>query len=164
MITLPNLLSFLRIPLAFFFLQHDPYLRALALLGAMGTDFFDGFLARRYKMGSKLGTLLDPFCDKFFVLFVLAIFLGEHKIELWEAASMLSRDMSLVLFTLYLAFSGRMRTYQVRAIWSGKIATTLQLLVLMGLALNVPIPTGVYLLFLPLGALALGELYVLRGH
>jgi CDP-diacylglycerol---glycerol-3-phosphate 3-phosphatidyltransferase len=166
MITLPNLLSFLRIPLAFVFLQHDPFLRGCALLGAMTTDFFDGYLARRYQMGSKLGTLLDPFTDKFFVLFVLAIFYNEGQIALWEAVSMLARDGSLILFTLYLVFSRRWDTYQIRAIWSGKIATTFQFFVLTALALNISVSAAVYLLFLPLGALALGELYAFRnsGH
>lgn len=162
MITLPNFLSFLRIPLAFFFLFHDPFLRAIALLAAMATDFLDGYLARRYQMGSKIGTLLDPFADKFFVLFGLAIFYQEHSILLWEAFSMLSRDVSVIFFALYLLFSGRISTYKIRAIWSGKIATTFQLIVLSGLVMNIPIPQAVYLLFLPLGALALGELYMLR--
>lgn len=161
--TVPNLLSFLRIPLAFVFLHHDPFLRGCALFGAMGTDFLDGYLARRYQMGSKWGTILDPITDKFFVLFVLAVFYHEHHITLWEVVSMLSRDVSLVLFTLYLVFSGRVRTYQVRAIWSGKIATTFQLFVLTALALNYPVPAAVYLLFLPLGAMALGELIVFRN-
>lgn len=164
MITLPNILSFLRIPLAFVFLHDDPFYRALALFCAMGTDFFDGYLARRFQMGSRFGTVLDPISDKFFVLFVLAVFFHEHRIELWEGVSMLARDGALVLFTLYLVFSGRMQTYQIRAIWSGKVATTLQLLVLGSLVLGIPIPQAVYLLFLPLGGLALGELYTFRNQ
>lgn len=159
MITLPNLLSLLRIPLAFAFLQNDPFFRLAALFGAMFTDFFDGYLARRYQLNSKFGTLLDPFTDKFFVLFVLTVFYQEGRIELWQATSMLARDVSLVLFTLYLFFSGRLGTYRIRAIWSGKIATTFQLLVLTALAGNFFVAPFIYLLFLPLGALALGELY-----
>lgn len=162
MITIPNVLSFLRIPLAFTFLHHDPLVRAIALLAAMATDFLDGFLARRYRMCSKWGTLLDPFADKFFVLFVLTVFYHEQKIALFEAACMLSRDVSIILFTVYLMFSGRINSYKIRAIWSGKVATTLQLIVLTALAINIPIPQALYLLFLPLGVLALGELYILR--
>jgi CDP-diacylglycerol---glycerol-3-phosphate 3-phosphatidyltransferase len=159
MITLPNLLSFLRIPLAFVFLLPDPLLRGCALLGAMATDFLDGYLARRYQLGSKLGTLLDPFTDKFFVLFVLALLYQEGQIALWEAMCMLARDGALIVFTLYLVFTRRWNTYQIRAIWSGKVSTTFQLFVLGALALNIRVPAAVYLLFLPLGAFALLELF-----
>lgn len=162
MITLPNLLSFLRIPLALVFLQNDNFLRFFALLGAMSTDFLDGYLARRYQMSSKFGTLLDPFTDKFFVLFVLSTLYNEGQIELWEGAAMLSRDVSLVLFSIYLVFSKHWHSYQIKAIWSGKIATTLQLLVLAALVLHFPVPQMIYLFFLPLGVFALGELYIFR--
>lgn len=158
-LTLPNLLSILRLPLAFLFLQSNPYLRVLVVIAAMLTDFLDGFLARKYNLRSRVGTTLDPMTDKFFVIFVLGILYQEGQIALWEAASMLCRDLAVMLFGLYLVLVREWDDYQFRAIWCGKIATTLQFFVLIALALHYPVYQGIYLLFIVLGAMALFELY-----
>ena len=62
-----NTLSLLRAPLALLFLVEKPYLRLIAILLAMLTDSFDGYLARRSSSVTQLGTILDPAMDKFFV-------------------------------------------------------------------------------------------------
>jgi CDP-diacylglycerol--glycerol-3-phosphate 3-phosphatidyltransferase len=50
----------------------DGYLLALILFFIAGiTDYFDGFLARKYNAVSKLGEILDPIADKILILFVL---------------------------------------------------------------------------------------------
>lgn len=159
MMTLPNFLSLLRIPLAFVFLQENTYLRAAAIILAMLTDYLDGYLARRYNMCSRVGTTLDPMTDKFFVFFTLVIFIQEGRIELWQAVSMLCRDFAVITFGLYLVIARQWDNYQFRAIWCGKIATTLQLFVLLALTFNFAIPSIFYLCFYPLGLLALIELY-----
>ena len=49
------------------------YFSALLLFFLAGiTDYFDGYLARKYNAVSKLGEILDPIADKFlFFLFYL---------------------------------------------------------------------------------------------
>lgn len=159
MINIPNILSALRFPLAFFFLQPDPLLRAFAVFGAMLTDWLDGYIARRYKMVNKFGTLLDPLGDKFFVIFAFSVLIQENKLTWLEAAMMISRDFAVMLYGAYLTIRGRLLQYEFRSIWSGKISTTLQLFVLMGLTFDLTPPTFIYSLFLILGVLALAELY-----
>lgn len=159
---LPNFISFLRMPLAFLFLQENPLYRCIAILLAMLTDGLDGFLARRYQLHSKLGTLLDPLMDKFFVVFVLVILLQESRITEWQAITMLCRDFSVIVFGVYLAFTRQLTSYQFRAIWCGKIATCLQLLVLIGLTCHMIIPDYVYGCFVVLGLMALIELYLFK--
>lgn len=160
MMTLPNLLSFLRIPLAFLFLEQDTYIRAFALLAAMATDFFDGFLARRYNLSSSLGATLDPITDKFFVTFVLAIFLIEGKLSFAGAASMLARDVAVFLFGVYLLVTRSWDSYKFHSIWCGKITTTLQLLSLFALTFNQPLPTPTFAIFTLLGVFSFLELYL----
>lgn len=160
MLTLPNFLSFLRIPLAFLFLEQDTYVRAFALLAAMATDFFDGFLARRYRSSSQVGATLDPITDKFFVTFVLAIFLIEGKLQFANALAMLARDGAVFLFGLYLLFTHSWNTYKFHSIWCGKITTTLQLFVLFALTFNQPLPAHTFTLFILLGVLSFLELYI----
>jgi phosphatidylglycerophosphate synthase len=159
MLTIPNLITLLRLPLALVFLQDNVLLRALALILAMASDALDGYIARQYGRTSRLGTLLDPLMDKFFVLLVLGVFYFEQRLSLWQASTMLSRDLAVVLFGIYLVVKGTLRTYQFRAIWCGKITTLLQFSVLLGLTFHVVIPSVVYFSFIFLGFLALRELY-----
>lgn len=149
----------MRFPLAFVFLQNDPFYRALAILLAMATDGLDGYIARRFHQKSRLGTLLDPLADKFFVFFALGVLVHEAKLNWNECALFICRDFSVVLYGLYLAYRGRLATYQFRAIWCGKIATVLQLSLLFVLSLGYLIPEIFFTLFAFLGGAALIELY-----
>ncbi len=75
-LTLPNLLTLSRIPLAALIWVRplDPVfvLGIMALAGV--TDILDGWLERRLHPGRKtetVGAWLDPLCDKLFILSVL---------------------------------------------------------------------------------------------
>ena len=160
MFTVPNLISTLRLPLALVFLKHGVMVRTVALILAMITDGLDGFLARRYKQSSAFGTVLDPIMDRFFVFFLIGIFMSEGSLGIWEACTMICRDFSVLLFGLYLVFTGKLSSYRFRAIWCGKVTTFFQFLVFLGITLGVVIPPIIYLLFIVLGGLALVELYL----
>jgi len=83
----------------------DGYLLALILFFLAGvSDYFDGYLARKYNAVSQLGEILDPIADKILILFVLfglAINLSSYLIgflgaiiitrEIWVGAL---RDMN----------------------------------------------------------------------
>jgi CDP-diacylglycerol---glycerol-3-phosphate 3-phosphatidyltransferase len=163
MLTLSNILSFARAPLAFLFLQENPYLRALSILLAMFTDSIDGYLARRSKSTSKLGAILDPVMDKFFVYFVLVIFFLENRISFPQALMVLSRDFSLFIFGLYLLFSKGWRGYVFHAIRWGKVTTGLQFFILLGLTFHILFPWYVYFLFILFSILAFVELFQTRS-
>jgi cardiolipin synthase (CMP-forming) len=76
-VTIPNLLSLVRlalIPLFLVYLAHGEYLAALLTIVATSvTDFLDGFLARKLGQVSRVGQLLDPIIDR---LTVVAMVLG----------------------------------------------------------------------------------------
>lgn len=159
LMTIPNWISMLRIPLALVFLQDNPFYRILAILIAMASDGLDGFLARRTKCCTRVGTTLDPMTDKFFVFFVLGILISEERISLLEAACMLCRDFSVILFGLYLILTRQWDNYRFQAIWCGKITTFLQFIVLIALVCQLSVPNYLFSTFIALGFFALGELY-----
>lgn len=156
---LSNSLSLLRAPLALLFLIDNEMLRLMAILLAMLTDSIDGFLARRYHQTTRIGAILDPAMDKLFVFFALAIFLGEQRLELWQACVMLSRDIALCLFGVYLGTTGLWQSFEFRAIRWGKVSTALQFVVLIGLTFGVVFPWYAYTLFILFGCLAFYELF-----
>ena len=67
-LTVPNLLTFMRmalIPLFASLLYYGRSEWALAVFLVAGiSDGVDGFLARRFKQESELGTIMDPIADK----------------------------------------------------------------------------------------------------
>lgn len=162
MLTLSNLLSFCRVPLALLYLVENTTIRVVAIVAAMITDGFDGYFARKAKSTSRFGAILDPAMDKFFVYFILMILLSEAKIELWQSSAMISRDFALWIFAFYLVITGSWRTWEVKSIRWGKITTAAQFLVLLLLTLNVPFPSYCYFLFIALGGLSLVELFIGR--
>ncbi len=158
MITVPNILSLLRIPLALAFFQHNVVIRAVAILLALFTDGLDGYVARRFNQTSRLGTFLDPLTDRFFVVVAVAVLFTEHHVHAWKIVAMFSRDIAILLFCGYLLIRGRMGDYYLRAIWCGKISTVLQLVVLLCTILNFAVPAAVFFTLIGLGILALMEL------
>ncbi len=158
MLNLSNILSLSRAGFALAFLQHNPWIRLVAIGLAMCTDFFDGYIARRQRTTTQFGAILDPVMDKFFVLFAGGVFFFEDKLSLLGLAALLSRDISLCLFGVFLLLVRGWKGYEVKAIWWGKITTVAQFVVLICLTLNFVFPFWVYLIFVAMAFLAFLEL------
>ena len=63
----------------------------LFVLGS-GTDFLDGYLARRYKLVSPLGVFLDLTADKVFVAAVLIALIQVGLVPAWIVAVIIARE------------------------------------------------------------------------
>jgi CDP-diacylglycerol--glycerol-3-phosphate 3-phosphatidyltransferase len=162
MFNVPNFLSFLRIPLAFLFLQENTWVRVFAVIAAMISDGLDGYIARKYNLKTRFGTVLDPIADRVFVIFALVIFLAEGRLTFLDMMAMLCRDFALMIFGMYLIVRKRYGTYEYRSLICGKITTAMQLVVLLGLTLKFQLAFSVYVSFVVLAILALVELYYTR--
>ncbi|MFT3987437.1 CDP-diacylglycerol--glycerol-3-phosphate 3-phosphatidyltransferase [Aestuariivirga sp.] len=60
------------------------------------TDFFDGYLARRWQQQSSLGRMLDPIADKVLVAVVLLVLSADGIMNgghIWAAIIILSREV-----------------------------------------------------------------------
>ncbi len=101
----PNKISAARLGLAFVFFALIPltfYWAALVVfVVAAGTDWVDGWYARKYNMVTKLGRVLDPFCDKILICgayILLAVemnpdFQWYAKIAGWMAVVVVGREL-----------------------------------------------------------------------
>ncbi len=109
--TIPNALSFVRLLLVpvFLWLVMGPKWDELALVVLMVsgiTDYLDGKLARSLGQTSKIGAILDPVADRFFILAVV-IGLGYRDIIPWWLAVILPlRDVFLFSLVPFLRTRG----------------------------------------------------------
>ncbi|MBP9841164.1 MAG: CDP-alcohol phosphatidyltransferase family protein [Simkaniaceae bacterium] len=158
MISPTNGLTFLRGPLALLFVVENLYVRLSVIAAAMITDAIDGYLARRYKCVSRFGATLDPLMDKFFVFTVLSVFFMEGKLALWQIATLLSRDLFLCFFGIYLFSNGLWKNYSFRSVLWSKITTALQFSLLIVLTFSVTVPNALFAIFVVLGFLVFLEL------
>jgi len=108
---LPNLLTLLRIffvPLVVAVLVQENLsysvggfaltneLLALAIfLAAAATDLLDGYLARRWKQVTTVGTLLDPIADKLLISAALIALVQAHVVTAWMAILIIGREFAV---------------------------------------------------------------------
>lgn len=136
---IPNFLSALRILFAFVFPFVPPHLR-LHLLGlAFASEFFDGWLARRYHWTSASGQLLDPIADKLFTFVVGVTFILADRISVTQLVLISARDLVAAFgFFFWLCLQRRNATLaDFRPQMSGKLTTVFQYLVFMDLAVSI---------------------------
>lgn len=123
-LTVPNLLSFLRlalVPVFLILLVEGEDLIALAVLALSGfTDFLDGYIARRFNQVSKLGQMLDPAADRLYILAALLGLAWRDLIPVWLVIVIVARDVMLVVLAALLARVGHSA---FRVNWVGKWAT-----------------------------------------
>jgi cardiolipin synthase (CMP-forming) len=93
------------------------------------TDFFDGYLARKWHLTSSLGRMLDPIADKVLVAVILLVLSADGILfggHIWAAIIILSREVLVSGLREYL---GQLRV-SVPVTWIAKWKTTFQLVAL----------------------------------
>ena len=109
-LTVPNLLSFLRLALVPVFLtliiQGNDGLALLVLVISSVTDFLDGLIARTFRQISRLGQLLDPAADRLFIFAALIGLAVREVIPWWLLAVIVGRDVMLLGIGIVLANFG----------------------------------------------------------
>lgn len=157
-ITIPNLLTFLRmalIPVFAILLIYGYFEWALVTFFIAGaSDGVDGFIARRYDQQSELGTILDPIADKLlmtvsFIILSLPSIYPPHVRHLpippWVAPIVIGRDILIVTVALAIILFTDFRKF--RPSWLGKASTLVQVsaVILILIAAVFPFLRGFYL-------------------
>jgi len=179
--TTANKITILRILLVpFFVVELLYYIRtgnelhrwaALLCFGlAAGLDGVDGYIARHYNQKSELGAGLDPLADKLLLVSSVVVLSFNHpdhlgQIPLWLTGTILGRDMVILIGICVVRFT--VGTVRVRPRVMGKLATVLQMAVVIWVLLKWDAGRGRWLAAVMLGAAVCtgvsGLLYVWDG-
>ena len=136
--TLPNQLTILRIVLTpiflYLFLSKDPLLIQISLgvfIIAALTDWYDGWLARKFNYITDWGKFWDPLADKILTstAFIGFVFVG--LLELWMVVLIIFRDLIVTLLRIY----AESRGYNFVTSYYAKWKTVLQMVFLYYLLL-----------------------------
>ncbi|MDE0043435.1 MAG: CDP-alcohol phosphatidyltransferase family protein, partial [Candidatus Poribacteria bacterium] len=105
---------------------------------AVLSDLLDGYIARRLKLPSDLGKILDPIADKVVISAALSglVYSKHYDFPLWVVGIIVIRDVFIVVGSIYLAYQIRFVTRSNR--W-GKCATVFLSIALILYVLNLDI-------------------------
>jgi CDP-diacylglycerol--glycerol-3-phosphate 3-phosphatidyltransferase len=157
---IPNILTLLRILLipvlvgVFYLPWGANVLATLVFALAALTDWFDGYLARRWNQTSAFGAFLDPVADKLVVAVALVLLVEAHS-TVWmaiPAAVIIGREITISALREWMAEIGQRATVAVSMI--GKIKTTAQMTALLMLLYEEP------LLGIPIYEIGFVSLYI----
>ena len=156
-ITIPNILTFLRIALIPVFAILLVYHRegwALVVFTIAGvSDGVDGFVARQFKQESELGTIIDPIADKLLMTtaFVMLTWPGvlppqaHLPVPFWVTAAVIGRDIAIVAVAGAINVMTGFRGFKPS--WLGKASTFVQVVgvIMILVAAVFPVNSGLYL-------------------
>ena len=135
---IPIFLTILRVILIPFFvlafylpIPSAPFITTLIFFIAGVTDWFDGYLARRWNQSTRFGAFLDPVADKVMVAIAMVL-VAEHYHTWWvtlPAATMIAREIIISALREWMAELGKRSSVAVS--WIGKVKTTAQMTALV---------------------------------
>jgi cardiolipin synthase len=138
---IPNLLTWLRILLipvfvSVFYLSSDtlsPHLKNListsVFLLAAGTDWLDGYMARKLNQFSAFGAFLDPVADKLMVAAALIVLVKLGRADAIIAFIIIGREITISALREWMAQLGEGRSIAVSML--GKLKTTFQMVAVL---------------------------------
>ena len=107
---IPNYITCIRILLIpiylYFFIQGNIAAAALFFAISAFTDFFDGYIARKFNLKSKLGKLLDPLADKLTIISILLVLIYLNIIPRLLSFIILAREIFIFLSGIITYFFG----------------------------------------------------------
>lgn len=109
------------------FFSYNQLIVLILFLVASISDFFDGYIARKYNLITSFGKFMDPIADKLLVNTLLLLFLWRGDANVIAIILMIGRD--IVVDGLRLAASGQGNV--MAAGMSGKVKTVLQMMAIV---------------------------------
>ncbi|MBE5956584.1 MAG: CDP-diacylglycerol--glycerol-3-phosphate 3-phosphatidyltransferase [Lachnospiraceae bacterium] len=137
---LPNKLTILRVIMIPFFvvflLMNKGFtteLTALVLFAAASlTDFFDGYIARKYNLVTNFGKFMDPLADKLLVCSAMICLIELGRLPAWIVIIIIAREFIISGFRLVASDNGIV----IAASYWGKFKTVSQMFMIMLLIIH----------------------------
>lgn len=155
---LPNILTVSRLiaaPVTAWLLVHDHHKYALALFAYAGiTDLLDGWIARRFKLQTVAGSVLDPGADKALMIILTVTLAVKGAIPVYLATLILGRDATLAIAAIYYRYASLPAPKTMLRYWDFSLPSaevhpttvskynTLLQLVLIGSSIALPVVTA----------------------
>lgn len=121
-----------RITFADFTITYNQIIATLIFILAASTDGLDGYIARKNKIVTNLGKLLDPLADKLLIAAVLISLVDMGKLDAWIAIVIISREFAVTGLRQIALLDGRV---MAASKW-GKWKTAIQITAIIALLLN----------------------------
>src|ERR1022692_3099856 len=115
----------------------NEWLGLAIFLTAAGTDLLDGYLARRWRQVTTIGTLLDPIADKLLVSAALISLVQVRVLPGWMAVLIIGREFAVSRLRCIAAAEG----YTIQASDLGKTEMFSQVVAISCLLLSVRHPS-----------------------
>lgn len=110
---IPNILTIFRLLLIPIFVivftspdSNSLLLSIMVFLVAGFTDFLDGYIARKYKLITKAGIVLDPLADKLMLITVLTCLVLKSYIPSWILIVIACKEIFMILCGVFLYKKG----------------------------------------------------------
>lgn len=105
---------------------HETIAMALFITAAI-TDYYDGMIARRDKLITNFGILMDPLVDKILVCSAFIAFVGRGWLPAWMAVIIVARELAVTGLRLLAASKNVMLSAEAL----GKHKTTMQIIAII---------------------------------
>lgn len=138
----PNRLTILRvamIPVFIVFMlwngfPYSDFIAAGVFILACVTDFFDGYIARKYNLVTTFGKFMDPLADKILVCSAMICFVADADcpMPVWVVIVIIAREFIISGFRLVAAEKGVV----IAASYWAKVKTTVQMIMAIVLIFN----------------------------
>lgn len=115
-----------------FSITYNQVIAAIIFIVAASTDGLDGYIARKNKIVTNLGKLLDPLADKLLVAAVLISLVEMNKLNALIAIVIISREFAVTGLRQIALLEG---SVMAASMW-GKWKTAIQITMIIAILLN----------------------------
>ena len=142
-LTIPNQLTILRIILTpifiYFFIQdtfNSKLIGTFIFTFAAATDWYDGYIARKFNVITRWGQFMDPLADKILISSALFVFAHLGYVYYWMVIVIVARDFVITFLRMFALKNGKSIVTSQLAKWK----TFLQMLAVFVLLIYLNFP------------------------
>ncbi len=131
---IPLIVGIFMLPESWLSMHWQNLLGCIFFIVAAVTDALDGFFAREWGLGTKLGEFLDPVADKLMVCAALVVLLALGRVDMLIALIIIGREITVTALREWMAKLGE--SGKVKVNWYGKVKSFSQMVAIPLLLLH----------------------------